>query len=75
LLSIFADKSLVVGILHPDPIYEFPIKLVPSVPFLRMKEWPPKNGIIETAWIVYKPGAKAFYHRNVEFKDDELRSK
>ena len=75
LLSIFADKSLVVGILHPDPEYEFPIKLFPSVPFLRMKEWPPKNGLIETEWVVYKPEAKAFYHRNVEFKDEELRSK
>ena len=75
LLSIFADKSLVVGILHPDPEYKFPIKLLPSVPFLRMKEWPPKNSIIETEWVVYKPKAKEFYHRTVEFKDEELRSK
>ena len=75
LLSIFADKSLVVGILHPDPEFKFPIKLLPSVPFLRIKEWPPRNGIIETEWVVYKPGAKEFYHRNVEFKNEELRSK
>jgi len=75
LLSIFADKSLVVGILHPDPEYEFPINLLPSVPFLRMKAWPPENSIIETEWVVHRPRAKEFYHRTVEFKDEELRSK
>ncbi len=75
LLSIFADKSLVVGILHPDPEYSFPIKLLPSVPFLRMKEWPPVDNKIETEWVINKPRAKEFYHRIVEFKDEELRSK
>lgn len=75
LLSIFADKTLVVGILHPDPQHKFPIELLPSVPFLRMTEWPPKNSIIETEWVLYRPGPKEFYHRKVEFKDEELRSK
>ena len=75
LLSIFADKSLVVGILHPDPKYSFPIKLLPSVPFLRMKEWPPIDNKIETEWVIYKPRAKEFYHRIVELKNEELRSK
>jgi len=74
LLSIFADKTLVVGILHPDPEYKFPIRLLPSVPFLRMKEWPPKNNRIEIEWIINKPKAKEFYHRKVELKDKELRS-
>jgi len=75
LLSIFADKALVVGILHPDPEYAFPIKLLPSVAFLRIKEWPFRNSIIETEWVIFRPGAKEFYHRKVEFKDDELRGK
>ncbi len=75
LLSIFADKTLVVGILHPDPVYKFPIRLLPSVPFLRIKEWPPQNSIIEIEWVVYRPRAKEFYHQKVDFKDEELRSK
>lgn len=74
LISIFADKSLVVGILHPDPQYEFPIRFLPSVPFLRMKKWPPENKIIEIEWVIYKPKAEGFYHRKVKFKDEELKS-
>ena len=74
LFSIFADKTLVVGILHPDPEYTFPIRLFPSVPFLRMKEWPPVNNRIETEWVIHKAKAKEFYHRKVELKDKELRS-
>ncbi len=42
LISIFDDKSLIVGILHPDPHYVFPIMIIPSVPFLRLKKWPPE---------------------------------
>jgi hypothetical protein len=74
LISIFVDKLLVVGILHPDPQYEFPIRLLPSIPFLRMRKWPPENNLIEIEWIIYEPKAKEFYHRKVEFKDEELRS-
>jgi len=74
LFSIYADKSLIVGILHPGPKYIFPIRFLPSVPFLKMKDWPPQNNRIETEWVIYKPKAKEFYHRNVELKDKELRS-
>ena len=74
LFSIFEDKSFVVGILHPDPEYNLPIKMFPSIPFLRMTKWPPKNNMIEIEWVIYKPKAEAFYHRKVEFKDNELRN-
>lgn len=74
LISIFADKSLVVGVLHPDPQYEFPIRLLPSVPFLRMKRWPPENHSIETEWVIHSPKPAGFYHQEVVFKDKELRS-
>lgn len=72
--SIFADKSLVVGILNPDPAYNFPIKILPSIPFLRMKKWPPENDMIETEWVIYQPRVGEFYHRRVELKDNELRN-
>jgi hypothetical protein len=70
----FSEQSLIVGILHPDPEFNFPIRLFPSVPFLRMKKWPPEKNIIETEWIIYKPKPEEFYHRKVEFEDKELRS-
>jgi hypothetical protein len=74
LFSIFADKSLIIGILHPDPAYSLPIKLFPSIPFLRMKKWPPENNMIEIEWVIYKPKPQEFSHRKVKFKDNELRS-
>ena len=74
LISIFDDKSLIVGILHPDPQYIFPIMLLPSVPFLRMKKWPPENNNIEIEWVINKPKVEEFYHREIAFKDEELKS-
>ena len=74
LISIFDDKSLIVGILHPEPQYIFPIMLLPSVPFLRLKKWPPENSNIEIEWVVNKPKAEKFYHREIKFKDEELKS-
>ena len=74
LSSIIGDKSLVVGILHPNPQYQFPIKLLPSVPFLRMQKWPPENHVIETEWVIHSPKLAEFYHYEVVFKDRELRN-
>jgi hypothetical protein len=74
LISIFADKSLVVGILHPDPQHVFPISLLPSVPFLRMRRWPPEDQKIETEWVIHSPRAAEFYHQEVILKEKELRS-
>ena len=75
LISIFTDKSLICGILHPDPQYVFPIILLPLVPFLRLKKWPPENNNIETEWVIIKPKAEKFYHREITFKDEELKSR
>lgn len=75
LISIFDDKSLIVGILHPDPQYVFPIKLLPSVPFIRMKRWIPENNNIETEWVISKPKAEKFYHQKITFKNEELKNK
>ncbi len=74
LVTILADRSLVVGVLHPDPAYRFPISLLPSVPFLRLKEWPPKDYHLETEWIIRKPKPGDFLHQNVVIKDEELRT-
>lgn len=75
LFSIFANKTLVVGILHPDPEYVLPISLLPSIPFMRMKQWPPVKNIIETEWVIYKPKAEEFYHQKVVLTDKELKNR
>jgi hypothetical protein len=73
LIDISADRSLVVGILHPDPQHEFPISFLPSVPFLKMKEWPPENYSIETEWVIHTPQPARFFHQEVVLRDKELR--
>ena len=74
LISIVADKSFLVGILHPDPQYEFSIRLLPSVPFLRMRKGPPADNNIEIEWVIHKPKPGEYYHRKIDFKDEELRT-
>ncbi|HEC99980.1 MAG TPA: hypothetical protein ENN18_06335 [Proteobacteria bacterium] len=74
LVSIFSDKSLVVGILHPDPQYPFSISLLRSVPFLRLRKWPPENGVLEMEWVIRSPRAFEFGHREITLRDEELKS-
>lgn len=74
LVSISGDKSLIVGVLHPDPNYPLAISLFRSVPFLRLKKWPPENSTIEMEWVIHSPKAAEFYHREVVFKHKELKA-
>ena len=65
LFSVSPDKTFseVVGLLHPDPIYKFPICAFPSVPFLKLKQWPLKNNRIEQEWVIHEePKPDKFYH-------------
>ena len=62
LFTISAVNAFVVGILHPDPVYKFPIELLPSVPFLRLKEWPPANGRIKVESIGDKWKLERFWY-------------
>ncbi|APF17697.1 hypothetical protein Calab_2169 [Caldithrix abyssi DSM 13497] len=74
LISILADKLLVVGILHPQPRHVLTISMLPLVPFLRIKKWPPENHRIETEWVIHSPKPAAFYHQEITFNEKELRS-
>lgn len=74
LVSIFGDKSLVVGILHPEPQYPFPISLFRSVPFLRLRKWPPEEGILEMEWVIRSPRPSEFLHREVTLTNEELKA-
>ena len=68
LFSISVVNAFVVGILHPDPAYKFPIELLPSVPFLRLKKWPPENDRIEIESIDDKWKPNRFWY------DKDLRN-
>lgn len=74
LVSIFSHESSVLGILHPDPQFPFPMSLLPSVPFLRMKKGPPRDQVIETEWVIQRPAPWKYYHYPVQLRDEELKN-
>lgn len=68
LCSIMRNAMKIVGILHPHPIHKFPIKFLPSIPFVRLKKWPPENNRIGIEWVIHEQtenttsGAFTFYY-------------
>ena len=54
LCSVFGNAMKVIGILHPDPVHKFPIKFLPSIPFVRLKKWPPENNRIGIEWVTHE---------------------
>jgi len=55
LIGINQNYYSMVGILNPDPKHAFPIGNLPSVSFLRLDVWPPKDGIFRTQWVIGNP--------------------
>lgn len=73
LISINPNNINCVGVLHPHPINNFPIELLPTVPFVRIKKWPPENNNIETEWVLKNPNAASFALNRVELLSVELK--
>lgn len=75
LFSLSGVSAFITGILHPDPIHKFPIDFLPTVPFVRLKEWPLENNRIEIEWVTHKPPAQEFRRGRSErfWYDADLR--
>ncbi|MCY3741724.1 MAG: hypothetical protein OXH00_11950 [Candidatus Poribacteria bacterium] len=54
LCAICKFDMRIVGLLHPAPMRKFPIQYLPSIPFVRLKEWPLENKVIHTEWVTYE---------------------
>ena len=54
LCSIHENAMEIVGILHPDPVHKFPIRFLPTIPFVKLNRWPPKNNKIKPEWVTHK---------------------
>jgi len=50
----------VVGVLHPDPAKPFDYNLLPNVPFVRFKHWPPREDPPAVEWVVGNPDPKEY---------------
>jgi len=66
LIHILPNECRAVGVLHPQPIFNFPRQLLPTVPFVWVRQWPPKEGKIETAWDRVRPPTARFYYQALE---------
>ena len=68
LCGVLRNTMHVIGVLHPDPVHKFPTQFLPSIPFVRLKKWPPENNRIETEWVSHEQtevtpsGAFRFYY-------------
>ncbi len=54
LFHISEVSASVLGILHPNPTHKFLPEFLPSIPFLRLKQWPPNDNKIKTEWVKYE---------------------
>lgn len=54
LFHISGVSAFILGILHPDPTHNFLPEFLPSIPFLRLKQWPPNGNNIKTEWVKYE---------------------
>ena len=54
LFHISGASAFILGILHPDPIHNFSPKLLSSIPFIRLKKWPPEDSILGVEWVKYE---------------------
>jgi len=75
LAQIYNQECRIVGLLHPDPARPFSIDYFTSIPFIRLRDWPPIENKLNTEWVIANPSAAQFYHCPVEFTEGELRQK
>lgn len=74
LAAIYAESCLIIGILHPEPVYILPISVFRNIPFCRLKKWPPENHMLDIEWVIHSPNSIDFYYMPIMLKDSELRT-
>ncbi len=72
LIAIWEHELHVVGMLHPEPAVPFDYRSLLELPFLRL-DWPAKNGVLKTEWVIAKPVPRADPHIPLSPTNEELR--
>lgn len=72
LIAIQGEHLEALGMLHPEPAAVFDYRTFREVPFLRF-EWPLRNDVLRTEWVVASPLRSRFAHVAVAPSDEELR--
>lgn len=65
LIAILIHQSRVVGILHPEPCFQFDIQNFPTVPFLRATNWPITDSKVVTEWLPANTPFATFSHETI----------
>lgn len=73
LVGAYYDELTVSGILNPAPSHHFNVHELPSVPFLRIAEWP-STGTITTEWVIGQKPRTRFPYECFVPTDEQLRS-
>lgn len=72
LVALWEQELHAVGLLHPEPAVALDYRGFIELPFLRL-EWPVKNGVLRTEWVVAKPAPRVDRHVPVSLTTDDLR--
>jgi len=75
LVAVHGDKSVLWGILHPEPAYTLNIAFFPDLPFVRIATWPIVDGKILPEWIVAHPRGYSVRHYPVRLPRTNRRAK
>jgi len=61
LVAVYGGQSEIWGILHPEAAQPFNYAFLPNLPFVRLAEWPVRDGEILTEWVIADPhGYRAY---------------
>ena len=75
LVAVSRNTKQIIGVLNPQPNYNFEYRLFPSVPIVRIKTWPIENNTLETEWVRNTPNwiqdcepAVRYFENSLEFQ-------
>ncbi len=72
LVNVAGDRSSVLGILHPEPLYPLNVDAFPEIPFVKIQRWPVENGEIRTEWVLGQPSGRDFKHQMIRHPGDNV---
>jgi hypothetical protein len=74
LCRILSDQLKLVGILHPEPKFPLDLDCLPPIPFLKVREWPLRDGNISLDWTM-NPDSVRFYHQRIRLTEEQMMRK
>jgi hypothetical protein len=74
LVAVYGGQSEIWGILHPEAAQPFNYACLPDLPFVRIAEWPVRNGKILTEWVIADPQGYTAYQFPIQLPKPPRKS-